>query len=217
LRPVTSFGYEDEGAEAYLPTNIFMSMKTVCVYCASSTQIDSKYFQAASRLGSIFANAGVQVVFGGGCTGLMGALADSVLEAGGTITGVIPQFMCDEAWHHESLSELLVVDTMHERKEKMARMADAVVALPGGCGTLEELLEAITWKQLGIITSPIIILNTDGYYDALIEMLDKAVAERFMRDVHATMWSVVASPEDVLLAIESSVDWGEGARNLAAI
>ena len=96
-------------------------------------------------------------------------------------------------------------------------MADAVVALPGGCGTLEELLEAITWKQLGIITSPIIILNTDGYYDALIEMLDKAVAERFMRDVHATMWSVVANPEDVLLAIESSIDWGEGARNLAAI
>jgi uncharacterized protein (TIGR00730 family) len=192
-------------------------MKTVCVYCASSTQIDVCFFQAASRLGEIFAQEGVQVVFGGGCTGLMGALADSVLAAGGKIVGVIPQFMCDEAWHHETLSELFVVDTMHERKEKMARMADAVVALPGGCGTLEELLEAITWKQLGIISSPIVILNTDGYYNPLIEMLDKAVEAKFMRDIHRKMWNVVETPEDILPAIETAFKWTENARNWAAI
>jgi len=191
-------------------------MKTVCVYCAASTQIDKRYFQAAESLGELFAREGIRVVFGGGSTGLMGALADSVIKAGGTIVGVIPQFMCDENWHHENLTELIVVDTMHERKEMMARMADAVVALPGGCGTLEELLEAITWKQLGLISSPIVILNTAGYYSPLISMLDTAVNEKFMREIHKTMWTVVSEPAEVTGAIESAADWSENARNLAA-
>jgi uncharacterized protein (TIGR00730 family) len=192
-------------------------MLTICVYCASSTQINPLYFEATERLGKILAEAGHAVVFGGGSTGLMGKLADSMLAENAKITGVIPQFMIDEDWHHNELTELIVTQTMHERKEKMASMADAAIALPGGCGTLEELLEVITWKQLGIFTKPIIIVNMGGYYNPLIEMLHRAVDEKFMRDIHKNMWEVVDTPEDVLSAIANSANWDENARNLAAI
>jgi len=192
-------------------------MLTICVYCASSTQINPLYFEATERLGKILAEAGHAVVFGGGSTGLMGKLADSMLASNAKITGVIPQFMIDEDWHHNELTELIVTQTMHERKEKMASMADAAIALPGGCGTLEELLEVITWKQLGIFTKPIIIVNMGGYYNPLIEMLHRAVDEKFMRDIHKNMWEVVDTPEDVLSAIANSANWDENARNLAAI
>ena len=193
-------------------------MQTICVYCASSTQIKPQFFDAAERLATIFAEAGFAVVFGGGCSGLMGKLADTIMAENGQITGIIPQFMIDEEWHHPNLSELIVVETMHERKALMAKMADAVVALPGGCGTLEELLEAITWKQLGILTSPIVILNTDGYYDPMIEMLQRAIEEKFMRQKHQNMWMVVQNPEEVIPAILNSEDWGEtNARSFAAI
>ncbi len=192
-------------------------MRTICVYCAASTKIKPVYFEATARLAKIFTEAGMSVVFGGGCSGLMGQLADSMLAANGKITGVIPQFMCDEEWHHKSLSELIVVETMHERKALMAKMADAIVALPGGCGTMEELLEAITWKQLGILTVPIVIVNMDGYYDSMIEMLHRAVDENFMRGVHKNMWEVVATPEEVLNAISNSANWESNSRSFAAI
>lgn len=192
-------------------------MLTICVYCASSTQINPLYFEATERLGKILAKAGHAVVFGGGSTGLMGQLADSILATSGKITGVIPQFMIDEDWHHTNLTELIVTQTMHERKEKMASVADAAIALPGGCGTLEELLEVITWKQLGIFTKPIIIVNMGGYYDALIEMLHRAVEEKFMRNIHKNMWEVVKTPEEVLNAIANAANWDENARSLAAI
>lgn len=192
-------------------------MQTVCVYCASSTRINPQYFEATAKLGKILATAGITAVCGGGNAGLMGQLADSMLTANGKITGVIPRFMCDEAWHHTGLTELIVVETMHERKEKMAQLADAVIALPGGCGTLEELLEVITWKQLGIFNRPIVILNMNGYYDALIDMLHRAVDENFMRDIHKDMWEVVTMPEEVLDAISNSINWDSKARKLAAI
>jgi uncharacterized protein (TIGR00730 family) len=192
-------------------------MQTICVYCAASTKIKPIYFEATARLGSIFAKEGLSVIFGGGSSGLMGKLADSMLAANGKITGVIPQFMCDENWHHNELTELIIVETMHERKALMAKMADAIVALPGGCGTMEELLEAITWKQLGIITQPIIILNTDGYYDSMIEMLHRAVNENFMRDIHKNIWEVVKTPEEVIDAIKNSASWDSDARSFAAI
>ena len=192
-------------------------MQTICVYCASSTQINPRYFEATSRLGKILADAGLSVVFGGGATGLMGQLANSMLEANGKITGIIPQFMCDQQWHHNELTELIVVETMHERKEKMAQMADAVIALPGGCGTFEELMEVITWKQLGIFSKPIIILNMEGYYNSLISMLHQAVDEKFMREIHKDMWKVVETPEEVLSAIVNSADWDTNARKFAAM
>jgi len=191
--------------------------QTICVYCASSTQVKQSYFKAATNLGRILADAQISIVYGGGARGLMGQLADSTLEAGGNITGIIPRFMCEVEWNHTDLTELILVETMHERKEKMAAMADAIVALPGGCGTFEELLEAITWKKLGILTKPIIIVNIEGYFDALISMLNRAVDEHFMREEHRQMWVVVETAEEVLSAIRNSVKWDENARSFAAI
>ena len=191
--------------------------QTICVYCASSTQVKRSYFEATDRLGKILVDAQLSIVYGGGSMGLMGQLADSTLKAGGEITGVIPRFMCEVEWNHTNLSELILVETMHERKEKMAMMADAVIALPGGCGTLEELLEVITWKRLGIFTKPIVIVNIEGYFDALIAMLNRAVDEHFMREEHRQMWVVVETPEEVLSAIQNSANWDENARSFAAL
>jgi uncharacterized protein (TIGR00730 family) len=192
-------------------------LQTICIYCASSTQVKRSYFDATARLGRILSDAQLSIVYGGGSMGLMGQLADSTLEAGGKITGVIPRFMCEVEWNHTDLTELILVETMHERKEKMAMLADAVVALPGGCGTLEELLEVITWKRLGIFTKPIVIVNIEGYFDALITMLNRAVDEHFMREEHRQMWMVVETPEEVLAAIENSVNWDKNARSFAAL
>ncbi len=192
-------------------------MQNVCVYCASSTQIKPSYFEATAQLGRILADAQLTVVYGGGSNGLMGQLADSALNAGGKVIGIIPNFMCEVEWNHTGLTELILVETMHERKEKMAMMADAVVALPGGCGTLEELLEVITWKKLGIFTNPIIIVNTEGYYNDLIAMLDRTIDEHFMRNEHRRMWEVVETPEEVLPAIQNSVAWNSEARAFAAL
>lgn len=192
-------------------------MQNICVYCASSTQVKRSYFEETAKLANILAKENLSVVYGGGSMGLMGQLADSTLEAGGKITGIIPRFMCEVEWNHTKLTELILVETMHERKEKMAMMADAVVALPGGCGTMEELLEVITWKRLGIFTKPIIIVNVEGYFDDLVNMLNRAVDENFMRKEHRNMWKVVQNADEVLAAIEQSEKWDEAARSFAAL
>lgn len=192
-------------------------MQNICVYCASSTQIDASFFDAADRLGKILAREKLSIVCGGGSLGLMAKLADSALEAGGKVIGVIPSFMCDENWHHQHLSELIVTQSMHERKEKMTEMSDATVALPGGCGTLEELMEVITWKQLGLYSKPIVIVNTNGYYDNLIAMLHRAVEDNFMRELHRDLWVVVSEPEEVVAAIRNAPVWDVNQRKFAAI
>jgi uncharacterized protein (TIGR00730 family) len=194
-----------------------VAMQNICVYCASSTQVKPVFFEVADRLGKILANENIQLIYGGGSMGLMGQVADSTLKAGGKVTGVIPEFMCAEKWNHIGLTELITTATMHERKEKMAMMADAAVALPGGCGTMEELLEVITWKQLGIFTKPIVILNTNGYYDSLINMLHQAVDENFMRDIHKDIWTVVALPEEIIPAIQNATKWDRSVRKFAAL
>jgi uncharacterized protein (TIGR00730 family) len=181
--------------------------KTICVYCASSTKINQRYYDAAVELGELIASKGLRLVNGAGTMGLMRACADAVLNNGGEAVGVIPQFMIDRNWHYEDMTELIVTKDMHERKRKLAEMADALIALPGGCGTFEELLEAITWKQLGIISKPIVILNTDGYYDPLIEMLGKAARERFMREEHLKLWTVASTPEEAMEQALTTPDW----------
>lgn len=192
-------------------------MQNICVYCASSSKIDSKYVETARELGSLLAQNDMQLVYGGGSVGLMGVLADSVLEKGGKVTGIIPQFMVEAEWHHDGLTELILTETMHERKEKMATMSDAAVALPGGCGTLEELLEVITWKQLGIYRNPIIIVNIDGYYDHLLAQFQQAADELFMRPQHLDMWTVVKSAGEILDAIKTSKPVQEDLRQFAKI
>lgn len=178
-------------------------MKKICVYCASSSKVNSNYVETARELGKILAKNNLELIYGGGSVGLMGVLADSVLENGGRVTGVIPRFMVEVEWQHNGLTNLILTETMHERKEKMADLADAVVALPGGCGTLEELLEIITWKQLGIHSLPIVIVNVNGYYNNLLAQFQQAADELFMRPEHLQMWEVANSAEDVLKAISN--------------
>ena len=184
-------------------TSIILTVKeivkfnTVCVYCASSTQCDPFYFEETRILGRELAGAGLTVFYGGGAVGLMGCLADSALAEGGKVIGVLPNFMKEVEWGHKGLTALHLVGDMHERKNRMIQEADAFVALPGGCGTLEELLEAITWKRLGLHTKPIVLVNLKGYYDPLIAMLERCIAEKFMRPQHGAMWSVVNSAREV--------------------
>lgn len=192
-------------------------IKRVLVYCASSSKINEEYMDTAQKLGELLAEKEMELIYGGGSVGLMGVLADSVLNNGGVVRGLIPKFMVEVEWQHNGLTELILTETMHERKEQMAEMADAIVALPGGVGTLEELLEIITWKQLGIHNKPIIIVNTRGYYDALIAMFDRAAEEMFIRPQHLNMWSVVNSAEEVFDAINRRKEIHEDMRNYAKI
>lgn len=192
-------------------------MKRVCVYCASSSKINPIYFEVAEKLGEIFVNNRIELIYGGGSVGLMGALADSIMHAGGKVTGVIPQFMCDVEWHHSKITNLIITETMHERKEKMASLSDAAIALPGGCGTLEELLEVITWKQLGIFNKPIVILNINGYYTHLLAQLEVAVNEHFMIEKHKEMWSVANNVDEVINLLKNAKSWDESARSFAKI
>ncbi len=190
---------------------------SVCVYSASSTKIDSVYFQAAEQLGRLLAQRHIRLVNGAGSIGLMRAVADAVLENGGEVTGVIPHFMVEQNWHHTGLTELIEVDSMHERKQKMADLSDAVIALPGGCGTLEELLEVITWKQLGLYLNPIIVLNTNGFFDPLFGMLGRAIEENFMRRQHGDIWKVASTPEEAVELLYTTPKWDISIRKFAAI
>ncbi|WP_071147924.1 LOG family protein [Bacteroides ihuae] len=190
---------------------------SVCVYSASSTKIDSVYFQVAEQLGCLLAEKQIRLINGAGNLGLMRSVADATLLAGGRVTGVIPEFMVEQGWHHTGLTELITVESMHERKQLMADLSDAVIALPGGCGTLEELLEIITWKQLGLYLNPIVILNINGFYDPLLAMLDKAIEENFMRSQHGAIWSVATTPEKALNLIFDMPIWDASIRKLASI
>ncbi len=189
----------------------------ICVYCASSARVAPVYFDATERLAREFVKANIDVVYGGGAIGLMGKLADVVVAEGGTIKGIIPKFMDDVEWTHPKLSEVVFTETMHERKAKFLEDIDALVALPGGTGTLEELLEAITLKRLGLFFKPIVILNTGGYYDPLKEMFARCASEHFMRQKHIAMWSFVDEPEEVLPTIRNTPDWDKNAIQFAVV
>ncbi len=189
----------------------------VCVFASSSNRIDGEYSLAASRLGTLLAGAGIEVVYGGGGIGLMGKLADAVLESGGKITGVIPGFMKDEGWDHPGVTDMIVTNDMGDRKKKMFSVSQAVIALPGGIGTLEELTEAITLKQLGIYKGPVVILNTMGYYRQFVEFLDHMISGHFLKLEHKEIWKVVNTPEEVIEYLHSYEGWIEDPRSIARI
>ena len=192
-------------------------IRSVCVYCASSGRSPAVYLEAAARLGHTLATAGLQIVYGGSSLGSMGRMAEAALDAGGIVTGVLPRFMDELEWGHRKLTELRLVDDMHERKRTMLELSDAVVALPGGCGTLEELFEAITWKRLGLFFGPVVLVNVNGFYDPCVALLNRAVDERFMDEKHRAMWSVVAEPEAVPEALRTLPEWPREARGFAAL
>ena len=189
----------------------------ICVYCASSSKVDKAYFEATIKLAEDIAERGITLVYGGGSAGLMGCLADTVLKNNGQAIGVLPRFMEKVEWGHKGLSQLTLVKDMHERKKLLIKDVDGVVALPGGCGTLEELMEVITLKRLGKFTKPIIILNTNGFYDHLKLLLDKMIQEHFMRTEHGEIWKFVNLPEEVIPAIENSPKWDSSAIKFAAV
>lgn len=187
----------------------------ICVYCSSSSKINQKYFKATENLAKEFIIEKISVVYGGGGAGLMGHLADTIIDNGGKIKGISPRFMKDIEWTHKRLTDLELVDTMHERKSKFLEGIDGIVALPGGCGTLDELIEVITFKRLGLFTKPIIILNVDGFYDPFKEMLEKCVDEKFMDDKHLEMWQFVDDFKDVIPSIRNAKPWNSDALKFA--
>ena len=191
--------------------------KNICVYCASSSACDTAYHDVARRLGGILAERGYSIIYGGGAVGSMGALADGAIASGGSIIGVLPKFMQELEWGHPRLTELRIVEDMRVRKHMMLSESDGVVALPGGSGTLEELFEALTLKRLGLYTKPIVLVNTRNYFAPLVDLLEHAIAERFMDRRHFEMWQLVDAPEDVPAALENAPPWSEAARGFAAV
>lgn len=174
------------------------------MFGASSANIDTDYLEDARELGQRLALGGWRCVNGGGAVGVMGAVTDGTLDADGKVTGVIPKFMVDNGWCYDRLEDVIITADMHQRKQMMSDMADAVIALPGGVGTLEELLETLTWRQLGLVQVPVIILNTKGYYDALLAMLQHAIEEGFMKPSHSQLWQVASTPAEAITLLENN-------------
>jgi uncharacterized protein (TIGR00730 family) len=180
--------------------------RTICVYCASSRRCDPVYHDAARRVGEVLVDAGYGIVYGGGASGSMGAVADGALARGGIVRGILPRFMMDLEWGHPKLTELRIVEDLRVRKHLMLSESHGVVALPGGCGTLEELFEALTLKRLGLYVQPIVLLNTRNYFAPLLEL-----------PRHLEMWQVVNDPEDIPRALATAPPWSEDAREFAAV
>ena len=182
--------------------NDVTEVRTLCVLCGSREGIDPAYRGAALRLGQLIAEHGVRLVYGGGSIGLMGVIADAVIAAGGDVVGVIPDFLIRYEVGHRRLTDLVVTDSMHDRKRRMFKMADAFVILPGGLGTLDETFEIVTWKQLRLHDSPIIVLDVNGYWSPLLNLVEAIVATGFAHPEVAELITVVKTPEQVLRALE---------------
>ena len=175
--------------------------KSLCIYCGSKTGGGPLYRDAAATLGRLVAENGIRLVFGGGDVGLMGVAADAALGAGGTVVGIIPQFLMDVEAGHAGVTELVVVSSMHERKQRMFELADAFAVLPGGLGTLDETIEIITWRQLGLHDKPIVLVDVDGYWGRLKALIDHVIDQGFAGDNVKSLFTVVARPEELLDAI----------------
>ena len=192
-------------------------VKRVTVYASSSNGLADSYYDAASRLGTALGRAGLDIVYGGGGVGLMRRMADSAMAEGAHVHGVIPHFLNTVEHGHDNLSQLEVVSDMRERKHRMIENSDAVISLPGGSGTLEEVFEVLTLKRLGLFLGPVILVNTNGYFNRFTDFLQHAIAERFMSERHLEMWSVVDEPEQVIGAMNTATAWTEDARRFAAV
>ncbi len=179
-------------------------LRTICLFCASSSKVDKMYLEASRELADVCVDNGIHALYGGGAVGLMGAFADRVLERKGTITGIIPHFMREMEWAHSDVSEMVVVEDMRERKKRLIENVDAVVALPGGIGTLEELLEVSTLKQLGKFDHPIVIINTNGFYNTLLKFINELIDKQFMHTYNRNLWNVIHAPSELLHSVQNS-------------
>jgi hypothetical protein len=178
-------------------------METICVYCGSSDKIHPDYISAAHEMGASLAVHGLKLVYGAGSTGLMGAVANGALEMGGEVIGVMPRIFNTPTLAHNGLTHLEIVDDMHQRKSRLAELADAFIALPGGFGTLEELFEILTWAQIGLHNKPVGLLNIRHYYDPLLELVDSARTEGFIYKEHRSLFTSAEDPSSLLEALQN--------------
>lgn len=193
------------------------NIHSVAVYCASSTKIKEVYYEAARQLGRGLGRRGITLINGAGNMGLMQASSDACLEAGGRVVGVIPTFMIEQGWHHTGLTQLIETPDMASRKQRINDMSDAAIVLPGGCGTLDELFEIVTLKQLGVYLKPIVVLNVAGYYDDLLRHLQRTIEENFMRPEHAGIWRVATTAEEAIEMVFTAPLVDESVRQFAKI
>lgn len=194
-----------------------MNIDSVTVYASSSRALHDEYYEAADQLGKVLAAAGKNIVYGGGGIGLMGALAASALEAGAEVHGIIPGFLTDVEAGKTGLTSLDVVADMRERKHRLLSRGQAVIALPGGCGTFEELFEALTLKRLGQYLGAIVLVNTRGYFNHCLELLNQCIRENFMDHRHSEMWTVVDHPDETIVALDNAISWSSDAKHFAAV
>lgn len=192
-------------------------MKTATIYCASSHKVHQKYFAAAHQIAMELCTHNIAIRYGGGAVGLMGQIADTTIEMGGKITGIIPDFMMQVEWNHPGIKEMIVVKDMAERKRLLMKDTDAIIVLPGGTGTLEEVTEVLTLKRLGKFTKPIIFLNLDDFYTPLLNFFDTLIQEKFLRQEHKAMWSVCKDPKDLITTIQEAPAWRNDAITFAAV
>jgi len=192
-------------------------IKAIAVYCASSTQVGKAYIEDAKELGRLMAEHGVTLVYGGGSVGLMGAICDAVKAHGGKAIGVIPRFMVEKGWLRPGLDEVIAVETMAERKRIMAEITDAAMALPGGVGTFDELMDIVALKKLGLYLKPVVIVNTCDYYRPLAELLEKSVTERFQDEKFLDVWKLANTPQEAIDTIFSEPYWTEDVIENAAL
>ena len=180
------------------------SITRICVYCGSAGRVDEAYRAAAGRLGALLAQNGIELVYGGGRIGLMGLVADAAIAAGGRVIGIIPAHLHDAEIGHHGVSELVVVESMHQRKQRMFEMSDGFIVLPGGLGTLDETFEIVTWRQLGLHDKPIVIVDVAGYWRKLLDAIDHIVASGFAQPRIYRLFEVVADVEAALEALRAS-------------
>lgn len=188
---------------------MFNQIKAVAVYCASSTQVGQAYVEDAAKLGELFAKHGVTLVYGGGAVGLMGAICDAVKAHGGKAIGVIPRFMVEKGWLRPGLDEVIEVETMAERKRIMAEITDAAIALPGGVGTFDELMDIVALKKVGLYLKPVVIVNTQNYYQPLATLLERSVTEHFQDEKFRHVWRMANTPEEAMDFVFSEPYWTE--------
>lgn len=182
------------------------NVKQICVYCSARDAVDDVYLNAANDLGKILANNGKSLIYGGGSTGLMGAVTDTTIANGGYVTGIIPEHLRDVERMHKGVQNLIVVETMHQRKQRMAEMADAFVILPGGFGTLDEFFEILTWRQLQLHDKPIVLVNINDYWSPLLKMVEQMAGGHFVSPEDLSKFIVVETVEDVLPTLSLQPD-----------
>jgi uncharacterized protein (TIGR00730 family) len=200
VNPLTSLQYPQEKM-----SNPSKQPFRVAVYCASASGKNPAHLAAAIALGQAIADSGFGLVYGGATVGLMGAVADSALASGAKVIGVLPKVLSGREIAHLNLTELIYTTTMHQRKATMIRLSDAIIALPGGYGTLDELMEAVTWSQLGIHNKPCILINTNGYYDGLLSFLNTAVSEGFLKPTNRKLLQVVSTPKEAVQLLRNQL------------